>query len=150
MIRELHLRKDVRNALSAYLEGADVGTDKQLATAWESKRQLLVKNSESINARFGTFSRCRFTSAALENLVIQLNEIEQKLMFDLDRQRVRRLAESADCAHKFSNATEFEEKELNYQLATTQLDALISDIVDNPTKQSHESFIPRSEEHTSE
>jgi hypothetical protein len=142
LIRELHHRKDILNVLSEYLGGVDVATGKQLATAWESKRQLLVKNSEAINARFGTFSRCRFTSAALENLVIQLNEIEPKLVFDLDRQRVRRLAQIADCAHKFSNATEFEEKELNYQLATNQLDALISDIIDNPTKQSHESFIP--------
>jgi len=142
LIREMGHRKDLFKELSDYLGNSDFSTVQKLGAAWEAKRQQFAKDLESINARLGTFSRFRFTSAALESLVRQLNGIESRLLFDLDRQRIRRLAEIAEWAHKFSTAGEFEEKELNYQLATTQLDALKTDIIDNPTKQSCESFIP--------
>ena len=91
-----------------------------------------------------TLTKYQATISSMEGLDEQLrNASEEVNVSEIDRRRLNTLRDIVDSAQKFCGASDdFEEKERNYWLVTTQADRFREEVLDAPTQYSHEGLLP--------
>ena len=88
-----------------------------------------------------TFTKYPATIAAMNNLSEQLRKALGETTSEVDRTRLSALSDIADYALAFCRADDFEEKQSNYLLVTSQAARIKQEIVDAPTRYSHEGLV---------
>ena len=81
------------------------------------------------------------TIAALNNLSGQLRKAYGDTTSEVDRTRLNALSDIADYSLAFCRAADFEEKQSNYLLVTSQAARIEQEISDAPTRYSHEGLV---------
>lgn len=86
------------------------------------------------------------TAADIETFGAQIRRaIEDMRSLDVDRRRLSSISDIVESALAFCRGTDFEEKERNFWLVTTQVDAFKNDVTEGPTQYSHEGLLPLAE-----
>ena len=94
-----------------------------------------------------TLTKYQATVSSMESLDEQLrNASEEANISEVDRRRLNALRNIVDSSQKFCGASDdFEEKERNYWLVTTQANRFREEVLDAPTQYSHEGLLPVAE-----
>lgn len=86
------------------------------------------------------------TAADIESLGAQIRLASQEMSSaDVDRRRLSTISDIIESALAFCRGADFEEKERNFWLVTTQVDAFKNDVTEAPTQYSHEGLLPLAE-----
>ena len=91
-----------------------------------------------------TLTKYQAATSSMEDLDKQLRDAaERKSISEVDRRRLNAIRDIVDSALKFCAASDdFEEKERNFWLVTTQADRFREEVLDAPTQYSHEGLLP--------
>jgi tetratricopeptide (TPR) repeat protein len=109
---------------------------------WNKLRRKTFYDIRAISSDLKFLTEVTLTTASLENAIEQVKNFEDKLFFDLDRQRATHLQKILENALTLCKQITFEEQErLSIQIDNNCRD-LIKDIVENPTKLSIEEINP--------
>ena len=114
---------------------------------WQSKCREKARNYRKRLSICRTLTKYQATVSSMENLDAQLRDAsESEDVSELDRRRLNALIDVVDSASKFcSSSNDFEEKERNFWLVTTQAEQFAKEVLDAPTQYSHEGLFPISE-----
>lgn len=86
------------------------------------------------------------TAADIESFGAQIRLVIKELSsLDVDRRRLSAISDIVESALAFCRGADFEEKERNYWLVTTQVDAFKNEVTEGPTQYSHEGLLPLAE-----
>ena len=89
-----------------------------------------------------TWTRYQINVASMEELGAQLRDAFEGTSSEVDRRRMNALGDIVIAALGFCRASDFEERERNYWLVTTQVDRFREEVIDAPTQYSHEGLLP--------
>ena len=142
-----HLYKAIRTSSSLEATFANLlGSTNQGGTGiqgtWHSRCREQARTHQRRLSVCRTLTKYAATVAAMEELGKQLGNALEETTSELDRRRLDALRDIADSALAFCRASDFEEKERNYWLVTTQVDRFREEVVDAPTQYSHEGLLP--------
>ena len=133
----------LNNAFVNLLDGVH-REDSEVQGVWKSccRDQLRAFRQRLSECRILT--RYQAAVASMEDLDTQLrNASERTNISEVDRRRLNTLREIVESARKFCAASDdFEEKERNFWLVTTQADRFREEVLDAPTQYSHEGLLP--------
>lgn len=109
---------------------------------WNDLRRRNFAEIHAVSSELQFLTNIAITTASIENAIEQTKNVEDKLFFDLDRQRTMHLQKILEKALDLCKQAEFEEKERLYIQIDNDCKALIEEIRDNPTKLSIEELDP--------
>ncbi len=105
---------------------------------WNELRRKTFDEMRTVSSEFQFLTNVEITTAWLENAIERVKSIENRLFYDLDRQRTLHLKKILENALNLCKQVTFEEQErLSIQIDNNCKD-LIREIEDNPTKLSIE------------
>lgn len=116
-----------------------------LQATWQSRCRGQARSQQRRLSICRTLTKYQATVASMEELGKQLGNAFESTTSELDRRRLNALRDISDSALDFCRASDFEEKERNYWLVTTQVDRFMEEVIDAPTQYSHEGLLPVAE-----
>ena len=135
----------LRNAFGDILKSTDQMAD-DIGENWRA----VCRSHDRIRRR--RLSVCRAlrkyqaTAADIESLGTQVRRaMEEMNSLVVDRRRLSAMGDIVESALAFCRGFDFEEKERNFWLVTTQVEAFKKDVSDAPTQYSHEGLLPIAE-----
>lgn len=113
-----------------------------LEDQWRSYCKHYLNECRERNIVCKTLLRHQLTVASMEELIEKLRGIAKTPLWELDRRRITEISDIANYALAFCRASEFEEKEQQYWLVTTQAKHFIETIREAPTHFCYEAILP--------
>lgn len=113
--------------------------------AWQSRCREHARIQRQRLSVCRTLTKYQGTVASMQDLNVQLLAAGDGTNSEVDRRRLNALRNIVEAALDFYQASDFEERERNYWLVTTQADRFNKEIVDAPTQYSHEGLLPISD-----
>jgi tetratricopeptide (TPR) repeat protein len=124
----------------------DGATDvSDLAQTWTVCCEQRSRARYQAYALCGTMTRHQLTAASVEDLIIQMRSQLLHFLPELDKRRLSDLLDIAEYSLRFCRATDFEEKEQYYWLATTRAKSFHNSVTEAPTRFTHAGLLPISE-----
>ena len=117
------------------------GTTIAVQATWQSKCREHAHAYRNRLDLCRTLTNYQATVASMEGLGEQLRNALMATASELDRARLKAVSDIAGSALAFCRATDFEEKERNYWMVTTQVDSIRKEITNAPTRYSHEGLL---------
>ena len=131
------------NAFVNLLDGVHC-EDSEVQGIWKSQCRDQLRAYQQRLSECRILTRYQAAVASMEDLDAQLrNASDGTNISEVDRRRLNALREIVETSRKFCGASDdFEEKERNFWLVTTQADRFREDVLDAPTQYSHEGLLP--------
>ncbi len=141
IVQRLHNSRSLQTAAYEYLRGKGVvvpssamPTMEQFVKWWNELRLRANSEYNRLCVELRSLQGCQLTTAWLENGMERLKSIADRLMFDLDRQRVLELKDVLDQVIEMCNQNRFEEVERICNQADLRCQDMLRQIEERPTK----------------
>lgn len=125
--------------------GTSAREEESLLEAWQTR----CREQDRIHRRrlsvCRTLTKYQATAADMESLHAQIRSAMSERSSEADRRRLNSIADIVESALTFCQASDFEAKERNYWLVTTQVDNFRKEVNAAPTQYSHEGLLPTAE-----
>lgn len=135
------MNPDLRSKFGRLLNRPDQDTD-DVKTVWRSRCRERARRRRQRLSVCQTLIKYRATVASMEDLGEQIRKTAEETSTEMDRRRLNTLSDIVDSALAFCRASDFEERERNFWLVTTQAERFKEEVVDAPTQYSHEGLLP--------
>jgi tetratricopeptide (TPR) repeat protein/cold shock CspA family protein len=132
----------LKAALSNYLEIQKSDISIGLEKTFIEHKNHIASTLSRIESRFAAFRKGNLTVARMDALIQTLNEVNQSILCELERQRLGSVKQIAVDALTFCRATDFDEAQNYYYIVQTNVEKFTKGIEDAPTAISFESFLP--------
>ncbi|MEA3357057.1 MAG: ATP-binding protein, partial [Patescibacteria group bacterium] len=149
ILRSLHAKASLQAMTLEYLMNKGISVPKSrmplndFVSLWKKElRRKTLDEIRTISNELRFLGTINLTTAWLENAIRRIEDIEPRLLFDLDQQRVRHLQKILETSLDLCKEFSFEEQErLSIQIDSRCRD-LLMEIKDSPTKLSVEEIYP--------
>lgn len=109
---------------------------------WNSQIAKFTDRIRTVSIELKYLKNIELTTSWLEDAIKRLREIQSKLIFDLDQQRVRQIIKILENCIDLCKQVAFEEKERLCIQISHQCENILNEIINSPTKISIEEMYP--------
>jgi len=114
----------------------------EVGDVWQSRCREHARVQRQRLSVCRTLTKYQATAASMEDLDGQLRSASDGTTSEVDRRRLNVLRDIVEAVLGFCRASDFEERERNYWLVTTQADRFGDEVIDAPTQYSYEGLLP--------
>lgn len=109
---------------------------------WQSRCREHARKHRRRLSMCRTWTKYQAVASPMEELGEQIRSAAEETTIEVDRRRLNALGDIVASALAFCRASDFEERERNFGLVTTQAERFKKEVVDAPTQYSHEGLLP--------
>ncbi len=151
ILNRLYSRPPLRARALQYLKNNEIGQhsaanqQEDFMQLWNELRRKRFEEARAISTELGLVSEADLTVASLENSIRTLERVKnigERLLFDIDQQRIRQLQKILETLVDLGKENVFEEQERFCTLTGSYCADLLREIEDSPTRLSVEEMYP--------
>jgi len=132
----------IRQELSTFLNISDKSSITDFSTSWKNKAKALIKTENEVLNKLAQLRPFQLTEIWLYSSVEKINEVLNKLFFELDRDYLQEISKICDVSISLSKAISFDDKISRSGEVRNLIFILRRNIGDNPTKFAIEELLP--------
>jgi tetratricopeptide (TPR) repeat protein len=151
ILNRLYNRPPLRARALQYLKNNEIGQhsaashQEEFTQLWNDLRRKRFEETRAISTELGLVSESDLTVASLESSIRTLERVKnigERLLFDLDQQRIRQLQKILETLVDLGKENVFEEQERFCTLTGSYCADLLREIEESPTRLSVEEMYP--------
>ncbi len=151
ILNRLYNRPPLRARALQYLKSNEIGQhssasqQEEFMQLWNDLRRKRFEETRAISTELGLVSESDLTVASLESSIRTLERVKnigERLLFDLDQQRIRQLQKILETLVDLGKENVFEEQERFCTLTSSYCSDLLREIEESPTRLSVEEMYP--------
>lgn len=131
----------LRSTFGKLLDGSGPVAD-DLRETWRSRCQEHARNYRRRLSVCRTLAKYQADVSQMEQIGEQIRSATQEMRTEVDRRRLNTLGDIVASALEFCRGSDFEERERNFWLVTTQSERFRDEVVEAPTRYSHDGLLP--------
>ena len=135
---------NLRSKFKKLLSGSGPDAD-DLRAEWQSRCQKHARNHRRRLSVCRTLTKYQADPSQMETLGEQIRSAASEMTTEVDRRRLNALGDIVASALAFCRGSDFEERERNFWLVTTQVEHFKEEVLEAPTRYSHEGLLPIAE-----